>query len=62
MSKPTQTDRKMSALQPTADTSAGEQPPNYTNHLIGFAVRRRFADIHLGPKLAAQVYGPRPAD
>jgi len=26
MSKPTQTDRKMSALQPSADTSAGEQP------------------------------------
>jgi hypothetical protein len=25
-------------------------------------LRRRFADIHLGPKLAAQVYGPRPAD
>jgi len=25
-------------------------------------VRRRFADIHLGPKLAAKVYGPRPAD
>ena len=25
-------------------------------------LRRRFADIHLGPKLAAKVYGPRPAD
>jgi hypothetical protein len=25
-------------------------------------LRRRFADIHLGPNLAAQVYGPRPAD
>lgn len=25
-------------------------------------LRRRFADIHLGPELAAQVYGPRPAD
>ena len=25
MSKPTQTDRKMNALQPTADASAGEQ-------------------------------------
>lgn len=25
-------------------------------------LRRRFADIHLGPELAAQVYGPRPAE
>ncbi len=25
-------------------------------------LRRRFADIHLGPQLAAKVYGPRPAD
>ncbi len=25
-------------------------------------LRRRFADIHLGPKLAATVYGPRPVD
>ena len=25
-------------------------------------LRRRFADIHLGPELAARVYGPRPAD
>ena len=25
-------------------------------------LRRRFADIHLGPELAAKVYGPRPAD
>ena len=25
-------------------------------------LRRRFADIHLGPKLAAEVYGSRAAD
>ena len=25
-------------------------------------LRRRFADIHLGPELAAKVYGPGPAD
>ena len=25
-------------------------------------LRRRFADIHLGPELAAKVYGPQPAD
>jgi hypothetical protein len=25
-------------------------------------LRRRFADIHLGPTLAAKVYGPQPAD
>jgi hypothetical protein len=25
-------------------------------------VRRRFAEIHLGHKLATEVYGPQPAD
>ena len=25
-------------------------------------VRRRFADIHLGPELAAKIYGPAPTD
>ena len=25
-------------------------------------LRRRFADIHLGPELAEKVYGPQPAD
>ncbi len=25
-------------------------------------LRRRFADIHLGPELAAKAYGPIPAD
>jgi hypothetical protein len=25
-------------------------------------LRRRFADIHLGPALAAKVYGPPPGD
>lgn len=25
-------------------------------------LRRRFADIHLGPELAARVYGPKPSD
>lgn len=25
-------------------------------------LRRRFADIHLGPQLAAKAYGPRSAD
>lgn len=25
-------------------------------------LRRRFADIHLGPKLAAEAYGPPPVD
>lgn len=25
-------------------------------------VRRRFADLHLGPELAAKVYGPPPVD
>ncbi|MCX6903489.1 MAG: hypothetical protein NTW03_08430 [Verrucomicrobia bacterium] len=25
-------------------------------------LRRRFADIHLGPALAAKVYGPAPTD
>jgi len=25
-------------------------------------IRRRFADLHLGPDLAAKVYGPMPSD
>ena len=30
-------------------------------HATDQEVRRRFADIHLGPELAAKVYGPLPA-
>jgi hypothetical protein len=25
-------------------------------------LRRRFADIHLGPELASKIYGPQPTD
>lgn len=31
-------------------------------HATKAEVRRRFAEIHLGHKLATEVYGPQPAD